>query len=142
MFESTGYEHHVACKAGIIQCFLKQSIESGSEWVTTSEINVKHFVVEKSYDGVTFNDAATVFANGNMNSKMSYSATDDIANTNTPVIYYRLRSVDIDGKTTYSAVRIIRLSKQTDNTVTILTYPNPAINELRITIPTKWQNKK
>ncbi len=122
--------------------FLTSSSKVDLKWATASEINVSHFVVEKSYDGVVFGEAATVFAYGNTTTKMNYAAADNIANTTSPVIYYRLRSVDIDGKTSYSEIRIIRLSKQTDNTVTILTYPNPAINELRITIPANWQNKK
>ncbi len=122
--------------------FLSDPSKVDLKWVTTSEINVKHFVVEKSYDGVEFNDAATVFASGNTTGKVNYSATDNIANATAQIVYYRLRSVDINGKTSYSEIRIIRLSKQTDNTVTILSYPNPAINELRITIPANWQNKK
>jgi hypothetical protein len=58
------------------------------------------------------------------------------------VIYYRLRTVDVDGKSGYSATRIIRIGKQTGQTISILTYPNPVSNELRITLPDNWQNKK
>jgi hypothetical protein len=122
--------------------FLGTNSKVDLKWVTSSEINVSHFVVEKSYDGVVFGETATVFAYGNTVTRMNYAATDNIASTNSPVVYYRLRSVDIDGKTSYSEVRIIRTAKQTNNEVTILTYPNPATNEVRITIPANWQNKK
>lgn len=122
--------------------FLGSNSKVDLKWVTSSEINVSHFVVERSYDGVMYGEAATVFAYGNTATRMNYAATDNIANTNSPVVYYRLRSVDIDGKTSYSEVRIIRTAKQTNNEVTILTYPNPATNEVRITIPANWQNKK
>ena len=44
-------------------------------------------------------------------------------------------------KIAYSAIRIIRTGKK-DATVTILAYPNPVANELRISIPNNWQGKK
>ena len=57
-------------------------------------------------------------------------------------MYYRLRSVDADGKSYYSEIRTIRISKQADSNMTIIAYPNPVTNELRITIPASWQNRK
>jgi hypothetical protein len=71
---------------------------------------------------------------------MSY--TDNIGSISAGVIYYRLRQVDIDGKFEYSATRIIKIGKQAENTINILTYPNPVTSELRITIPNSWQGKK
>jgi hypothetical protein len=56
------------------------------------------------------------------------------------VIYYRLRSVDIDGKSQLSPVRLIRLGKE--ESIAVVTYPNPVSNELRITVPSAWQGKK
>ncbi len=111
-------------------------------WATASETNVSHFMVERSTDGVNYSDAGMVFAFGNTSSKSEYNYTDNITGFQTPVVYYRLRSVDADGKTDYSATRIIRIAKQSDKNITILTYPNPVSNELRITIPANWQNKK
>ncbi|HET6995609.1 MAG TPA: T9SS type A sorting domain-containing protein, partial [Chitinophagaceae bacterium] len=37
-------------------------------------------------------------------------------------------------------VRIIRLGKQSD-LLNLVMYPNPATNELRVTVPAAWQNK-
>jgi hypothetical protein len=34
------------------------------------------------------------------------------------------------------------MGSKTDNGISILTYPNPVSNELRITIPAQWQNRK
>jgi hypothetical protein len=112
------------------------------KWVTASEINVSHFIVEKSTDGVNYTNAGVVFANGNATDKTNYSLTDNINTSLSGVIYYRLRSVDIDGKNALSATRIIRISKQKEETASIVTYPNPVSNEVRITIPANWQNKK
>jgi hypothetical protein len=112
------------------------------KWITSSEKNASHFVVEKSTDGKNYSDVGTVFAFGNTSEKMTYTFTDNIGVAQANVTYYRLRTVDADGKLDYSMTRIIRSSKQNTTNVTILTYPNPVINELRITIPSGWQGKQ
>ncbi|MGQ0737701.1 MAG: T9SS type A sorting domain-containing protein [Bacteroidota bacterium] len=111
------------------------------KWTTASEINVSHFVVEKSFDGANFSDAGLVFAYGNATDNTNYSFADNLGITSATVIYYRLRSVDMDGKAEFSETRMIRISKGKESTISILAFPNPAINELRITIPATWQNK-
>jgi len=111
-------------------------------WMTASEQNASHFAIEKSTDGSNFSDIGMVFAYGNTTEQKSYEFTDNIATSNNTVIYYRLRQVDIDGKFDYSSIRIIRIGKQAENTITILTYPNPVSSELRVTVPNNWQGKK
>lgn len=111
-------------------------------WTTITEINVSHFVVEKSTNGNDFMDAGIVFAAGNSTDRLDYAFVDALANTNDRVIYYRIRSVDIDGKSQLSQTRIIRLSKTEGPAISILAYPNPVTTDLRITIPASWQNKK
>lgn len=110
------------------------------KWTTSAEINVSHFIIEKSYDGKNFNDAGLVFAYGNSTEKANYIFSDNIANTLQSVIYYRLRSVDNDSKSQVSETRIIRIAKNKAQ-LTMVTYPNPVSNELRITIPSGWQGK-
>ena len=110
------------------------------KWTTTNEVNVSHFNIERSTDGVTFNEAGMVMAYGNTSTTKNYSFADNITGITSSVLYYRLRSRDFDGKTQLSETRVIRLSKQKES-VTILTYPNPVSNELRITLPSSWQNK-
>ena len=111
-------------------------------WTTEYEKNVSHFVVERSIDGVNYTDAGMVFAYGNTTDSKNYSMHDNITNLQATVIYYRLRSVDIDGKNELSTIRVIRIGKSNESNVSILTYPNPVTNDLRITIPANWQNKK
>jgi hypothetical protein len=111
-------------------------------WTTATEINVSHFVVERSTDGINYADAGMVFAYGNTTESKNYSISDNIINLQATVIYYRLRSVDIDGKNELSNIRVIRVVKGTETTVSIITYPNPVNNDLRITVPANWQNKR
>ncbi len=112
------------------------------KWSTSTEKDASHFMIERSTDGTNFTDAGMVFAFGNSTENKSYSYTDNISSLDAKVIYYRLRSVDADGSFDYSATRIIRTAKQAENSISILTYPNPVTNELRVTIPNNWQGKK
>jgi hypothetical protein len=117
--------------------------KSDLKWTTATEKNVSHFVVEKSLDGKEFEQAGIVFAYGNTSERMNYSFSDSKINTSRAgMIYYRLRSVDIDEKSQLSMIKMIRIGKQADQTMAILTYPNPVTNELRVTIPGNWQGKK
>jgi hypothetical protein len=112
------------------------------KWTTATEKNVSHFVVEKSLDGQNYSDAGVVFAYGNTSDRINYTFTDKNINAGgNGVIYYRLRSVDIDAKSQLSAIRIIRIGKEMES-IAVVTYPNPVSNELRITIPSGWQGKK
>lgn len=111
-------------------------------WTTAYEKNVSHFIVERSTDGINYSDVGMVFAYGTTTDSKSYSMFDNITNVTSTVIYYRLRSIDIDGKNELSNIRMIRIGKGTETTISILTYPNPVTNDLRITIPANWQNKK
>lgn len=111
-------------------------------WSTASEVNFSHFVVEKSYDGVNFTEGGLVFASGNSNDNLNYSFADNLSGVNVVVVFYRLRMVDIDGKAKYSEVRVIRLATQNANAAVVTVFPNPAVNDLRVTVPSSWQGKK
>ncbi len=73
-------------------------------WITVEEQNVKHFIVERSDDGNRFYPITQLPARNSGNSE-NYSTSD-----NTPInhiAYYRLRSVDIDGREQLSRVVVI-----------------------------------
>ena len=86
------------------------------KWTTASENNLSHFILEKSTDGKDFKAACVVFAYGNTSELMNYNFSDKNINlSQAGVIYYRLRSVDNNGKTELSETKIIRVGKQTNN---------------------------
>ncbi len=120
----------------------KSNNNADLKWTTASEINVSHFVIERSTDGINYSDAGVVFAYGNATDNTNYSFSDNLNNIQSGIVYYRLRSIDIDGKSQYSETRIIRISKQNENSISIVAFPNPVVNEVRISIPSEWQNKK
>ena len=110
------------------------------DWVTAIEVNTSHFVIQRSLDGKSFDDDAIVFTEGNSSVRKEYSFADNIASINGGLIYYRLKMVDLDAKYRYSDIVVVRLANDQQQ-MTILAYPNPAVNELRVTIPGEWQNK-
>ena len=91
------------------------------DWTTYSESNVDHFEVERSINGgqqfTTIGQAAA----HNTNNQTQYGWLDA-----TPVNgnnFYRIKSVDIDGKISYSIIVKVNLTRSGDD---ILIYPNPA----------------
>ena len=88
-------------------------------WKTASEINNKLFTVERSTDGINFEEIATQPGAGTSTSVHSYSTIDP-----TPVAgidYYRLKQTDIDGNFTYSDVVPVNITASEDFTL----FPNP-----------------
>lgn len=69
------------------------------DWSTASEQNNKYFLLERSKDLIQVESVANVKAHeGSSFQGFSYTFTDDKPYTGTS--YYRLRQVDLDGKTT------------------------------------------
>lgn len=100
-------------------------------WQTTSEENVKEFIVERSNDGKTFATIAHVFPTGNSNSINDYAYTDQLplaANN-----FYRLFIQDEDGKYKYSKVVSVRFAKEVS--MNLLVYPSPVKDNLQIQLP-------
>ena len=101
------------------------------QWKTASEKNTAKFIVEKSIDGVTYTSIGEQTAAGNSTTTLSYSLSD-----NQPVIgnnYYRLKTVDIDGKFSYSDVINIPVNEAYTNSFTRV-YPNPTKGNLNVEI--------
>ncbi|MCG3164443.1 MAG: hypothetical protein POELPBGB_00197 [Bacteroidia bacterium] len=71
-------------------------------WTTASETNNDFFTVQRSIDGVTFEDVTIVDGAGNSSSIINYSAVD--YNPYGGTSYYRLKQTDFDGTSQYSDV--------------------------------------
>ncbi len=102
---------------------IKQQNDVLTEWQTTSEINVSHFELERSTNGVNFISIANINAT-NSSTINNYRFTDVNVMLNNPgkQYYYRLKMVDKDGQFKYSNVTVINIA--TGDPIKI--YPNPA----------------
>lgn len=100
-------------------------------WTTLTESNSDHFEIERSIDGINFSVVGTVAAAGNSTNARSYQFLDPI-NTTSKIIYYRLRTVDVDAKASMSKIVALRLSGALVSN--FRTYPNPFTSDLKVQI--------
>ncbi|MFN0188463.1 MAG: T9SS type A sorting domain-containing protein [Bacteroidia bacterium] len=70
------------------------------EWTTASEKNNDFFYIERSADGITFEEIGKEKGAGNSNQQLSYSWVDEYPSRFNK--YYRLKQVDYDGSFSYS----------------------------------------
>ena len=101
------------------------------QWRTTSEVNLRHFELERSVDGYAFEKIALVKAQnstGNHTYNQPDSAFSDIAASK---IYYRLQMVDEDGRYRYS--NIVILNKKPSASI-VKVFPNPTAKDLVVQI--------
>jgi YVTN family beta-propeller protein len=89
------------------------------QWYTSTELNTSHFIIQHSTDGSAFTDIATVKAIGY--GANGYQFTDN--NPTTGINYYRLKSIDKDGSSSYSKIVSVQL---TSNNYQLSISPNPA----------------
>ena len=104
-------------------------------WVTTFEQNSDRFEIERSFDGISWQKVGMMKAQGNSTVKKSYSFTDD-AGKNTAIkkdLYYRLKQIDLDSKSAYSRILIVRVYNSHSIKMISVT-PNPAKNDIAVNV--------
>lgn len=111
-------------------------------WTTITEINSEYFAVEKSIDGVNFQEIGKVVAGGNTDERKDYQFIDNLSDDRTIVFYYRIRMVEQDEKSTFSNTKQVRLNQSKGSSISLVSYPNPVVNEVQITKPFAWTNRK
>ncbi len=99
-------------------------------WKTLQEDNAAHFEVERSEDAVNFKYVDRVLASGNKTgATYQYKDNRDFRG----VVYYRIKSVDRDGKYSYTPSRVLNFGGE-DQLVARF-YPNPTRDILNVEIP-------
>jgi hypothetical protein len=96
-------------------------------WATSSEINSKAFIAERSGNGIDWATVQSVDASGSTNANTQYSAID-----NSPlrgINYYRIKLVDRDGKFTYSKIVALNGSLGIKN---FTVFPNPFATDVKV----------
>lgn len=93
-----------------------QNRSANISWWVGQESNVSHYEIERSTDAVNWVTAAKVTAAN----RRQYTASDDNLNDN--IYFYRLRSVDNDGK--FSLSKIVQVKIGSVKSVQV--YPNPS----------------
>lgn len=116
---------------------MEKDADAVLNWEAARDGALSYFVIQRSTDGNAYTNVATVFAG----TSAAYAYTDKKAASGTGVVYYRIVGVDQTKETSASAVRMVRLHKTEAASLAITTFPNPVVNDLRITLPAAWQGK-
>ena len=99
-------------------------------WITSSESVNKGFSIERQEEGSgkfqSLGFIASKAEGGNSQTTLAYSFKDVTAKKGTNM--YRLVQEDLDGKLTYTEVRVVKLSEQSVSNV----YPNPSTGAINI----------
>ena len=91
-----------------------------TSWVTASETNNDYFIIERSADGMHFEQIGTRKGAGNSTNTLYYSMLDGAPFKG--VSYYRLSQVDYDGSSTKS--QVVAVSFLGNSVLNV--FPNPA----------------
>ncbi len=100
-------------------------------WKTSNELNNDYFNIQHSKNGIDFETIGRIESkslNGNSVEELNYNFTN--LNSNPAYNFYRLEQIDIDGRSSVSA--LVSLYRQLDEN-SILIYPNPTSGEFTIT---------
>lgn len=103
------------------------------DWVTISEINVKHFLVERSQDGMNFKKISNPVEAKNAPSQNFYSITDEQPYLG--VNLYRIVEIDYDGTVNYSGVCTVNNDVAE---VEFKIFPNPTSSKSILSISTNY----
>jgi len=98
-------------------------------WITASESNSDYFSIEKSNDGISFESIGKKDASGNSTTTVKYTFTD--TDVRAGKAYYRLKQIDLDGKSEYSDLCFVNNELEEYK---LKIYPNPAGNTVYVNL--------
>ena len=134
-------EYHVYTKTAVVLPVTivsftgkKESNRNVLTWQVTNELNLSYYELEKSNDGQNFSFVADVKASGQKN----YSYIDNDLNNSYSVEYYLLKSVDMDGNFTFSAIVTIKTNATSWRAQVT---PNPVSDKIYLKIQSPVQDK-
>jgi hypothetical protein len=98
----------------------KQGCNIQVNFSAENEVNVSHYEIEASKDGVRYNKMGQTAATNRINYSYLFPLTDAIK---APLIRVRVKSVDKDGKVQYTEIKTVKGT--CDGNLAISLYPNP-----------------
>lgn len=101
--------------------------KSSLEWITVSEINSDYFLLEKSTNGIEFQQIYKTKAANNSSHEIKYAFNDNDYSNGT--VYYRLKMVDLDGKIKVSDI-LSAICSDENNSFSF--FPNPTSDNISL----------
>lgn len=106
------------------------------EWKTADATNTDHFDIERSEDGVHYKTIGKM-SSVNAPTVLTYTFRDDQLTGGT--LWYRIRSVDVDGRFNLSAVVAVRAYAEANQSMHILN--NPAQGSIHLYAPESYRGE-
>jgi hypothetical protein len=105
------------------------------KWVTNFEQNCDRFEVERSFDGANWTTAGSLKAQGVSTNKQAYSFVDKLGRNivHKNDLYYRLKQVNLDKKTSLSKILVVRVFNKKSLRMVSVT-PNPVKNDISVNV--------
>ena len=97
-------------------------------WTTTRELDMNHFEIERSTDGINFRKIGQTPAEGDSNIKADYKFLDILAEKGSN--FYRLVMIDREGNFSYS--KAITIGVEAKGISLMVVYPNPFSKTVRV----------
>lgn len=106
-----------------------QSNKVSLNWATAAEINNDYFTIERSTNGIDWEELKVIKGAGSSSaSALKYTTFDEYPYLG--VSYYRLKQTDFEGQFEYSEIRSVEVERRGSLQVNI--YPNPTKGEIKI----------
>lgn len=98
--------------------------------IENADLFTNHFEIERSVDGINFEKIGSVPFNPALNG--AYNYTDpNVSILQKSVVYYRIRSVDVNGSFKITDIKNVRFDKTNYN---VSVYPNPATRIITLSL--------
>jgi len=114
-----------------VKCWMLNVKNVAVNWATANEINVSHFNVQRSINNKDFINIGKVSANNISFNEYGY-VDYSVQATVDGKLYYRIESIDRDGRKQYSEIKNVTLGNRDEG---LSIYPNPAKDV--VTVETK-----
>ena len=102
-------------------------------WKVENEQQVERYIVERSSDGANFQPIGEQAASNA--GQATYTFADALTNYNNKAVYYRIQQVDKNGQHFFTDIIVFNLGREEQLVAKV--YPNPVLNKLTVSIPSK-----
>jgi hypothetical protein len=86
-------------------------------WITATEKATSHYIIQRSTDGIVFEDAGVLFTegDGNSSSQKDYKFPDQLHGEKSSTVFYRLKVVGLNREYSFSKVISIKNKVRINN---------------------------
>ena len=118
----------------IVMSYFGAFVENNSKvkfnWITEMELNNEYYTIERSQDNKSFSAIGMVLGSLTSTARKPYEYKDDLKGVDvSKTIYYRVKQTDLDGHSTYSPVRSVKLNQKQSM---VQVNPNPFVDNITV----------